>query len=93
MNNNEASARARMWLHVLDSSKVDPVPVFPHDYDMLHNLCGITPERVMRNAAGKITVYFVSKTPTVRQLKAIYGFFTKAEATQELKEASDGSNL
>lgn len=94
MNGSEASARAKLWLDCFSKAKVDPVPMFPSDYEMLHNLCGITPERVMRNEAGKIRVYFVAKEPCIRQLKGLYGFFTHTEATKELKEAAaDGSNI
>lgn len=91
MIGSEASAKAKLWLDCFSKVKVDPVPVFPVDYETLHNLCGITPERVMRNESGKIMVYFISKEPCIRQLKGLYGFFTTTEAAQELKEAANGS--
>lgn len=80
------NSRVSLWLHLLSKSKLQLVPVYTREFQNLHQIAPIHPEKVVRNNDGEPRIFYVNRDKTIKVLKDLYRFHSKEDATKVIKD-------
>lgn len=82
----ELLSKVSIWIKIIGNFKKGKLfPMFPNDYKEIQSLVFVEPDRVIRDKKGNPTIIMVDKQKLLTRLKDRFKFFTKEEATEELK--------
>jgi len=85
----ERNAQVNLLLNAINKCKMDLVPMYRPEFEMLKRLAPVLPEKVVRDGEGNVRVFYVNKKKTIQILKDLYSFKTKEEAAIVTTDAAN----